>query len=62
MSTDTLSTVEQIMEPTPGQLLRRRIFRHRGLMIGASILALIMLMAVTAPLIAPLINRICSTG
>jgi peptide/nickel transport system permease protein len=53
MSTDMLSGVEEIMEPTPGQLLCSRIFGHRGLIIGASILGLIMLMAVTAPLIAP---------
>lgn len=34
-------------------LLRRRITGHRGLMIGACVLALIILMALLAPLIAP---------
>ena len=36
-----------------GTLLRRRILAHRGLLIGASLLALIILVALLAPLIAP---------
>ena len=36
-----------------GALLRRRILAHRGLLIGAALLALIVLMALLAPLIAP---------
>jgi peptide/nickel transport system permease protein len=36
-----------------GKLLRRRILRHRGLLIGTGLLALIVLVALLAPLIAP---------
>ena len=36
-----------------GTLLRRRILAHRGLLIGAGLLALIILVALLAPLIAP---------
>lgn len=42
-----------LLEPTPGQLLRRRIFGHAGLMIGGVILVTIILMAIFAPLLAP---------
>ena len=36
-----------------GTLLQRRAFAHAGLMIGAILLTLIMLLAVLAPLLAP---------
>ena len=39
--------------PTPGQMLRRRIFGHTGLMIGGAIFLIIVLMAALAPWIAP---------
>jgi len=42
-----------LAEPSRGRLLRRRILGHRGLVIGASLLALIVLVAVLAPLLAP---------
>src|SRR5262245_27272677 len=42
-----------LAEPSRGRLLRRRILSHRGLVIGASLLALIALVAVLAPLLAP---------
>ncbi len=48
-----IPTAAEILAPTPGALLRRRIFRHWGLLIGGTILATIVLMAVLAPLIAP---------
>lgn len=48
-----LPAAEEIVGPTPGQQLRRRIFGHRGIMIGGVILGIIILMAVLAPLIAP---------
>ena len=41
------------LAPTPGALLRRRVLRHWGLMIGATILGVVVLMAVLAPLVAP---------
>jgi len=49
----TMPTVEEIVGPTPGQILRRRIFGHRGLMIGGGILLGILLIALLAPVIAP---------
>lgn len=48
-----IPTAAEILAPTPGALLRRRIFRHWGLLIGGTILGTIVLMAVLAPLIAP---------
>jgi len=40
-------------EPTPGQLMRKRMFGHYGLIIGASVLIIIFAVAMLAPLIAP---------
>ncbi|MEE8453345.1 MAG: ABC transporter permease, partial [Limibaculum sp.] len=42
-----------VMEPSPRALLRRRIFGHAGLVIGAFVLISIVLMALLAPYIAP---------
>src|SRR5262245_33634592 len=42
-----------LAEPSRGRLLRRRILGHRGLVIGASLLALIVLVAILAQLLAP---------
>ncbi len=39
--------------PTPGELLRRRKRGHAGLLIGAGVLGLIVLMAFVAPWLAP---------
>lgn len=46
-------TPEAILAPTPGALLRKRIFGHGGFVIGASVLTAIVLMALLAPLISP---------
>ena len=54
----TMPTVEEIVGPTPGQILRRRIFGHRGLMIGGGILLGILLIALLAPVIDPVIARV----
>jgi peptide/nickel transport system permease protein len=48
-----IPTAAEILAPTPGALLRRRIFRHWGLLIGGTILLAIIAMALLAPLIAP---------
>jgi peptide/nickel transport system permease protein len=48
-----IPTAAEILAPTPGALLRRRIFRHWGLLIGGTILGVIVLMALLAPFIAP---------
>ncbi|BAT59035.1 putative D,D-dipeptide transport system permease protein DdpC [Variibacter gotjawalensis] len=50
--TDAFAIVD-VAGPTSGVLLRRRIFAHKGLMLGTILLALIVLMAVLAPLLAP---------
>ena len=42
-----------VTEPTPGQMLRRRVFGHKGLMIGGTIFLIIVLMAAFAPWLAP---------
>jgi peptide/nickel transport system permease protein len=44
---------EDILAPSPGSLLRRRIFRHWGLMLGGAILTAIVLMALLAPFVSP---------
>jgi peptide/nickel transport system permease protein len=48
-----MPTAAEILAPTPGALLRRRIFRHWGLMLGGAILVAIVAMALLAPLLAP---------
>lgn len=44
---------EVILEPTPGAMLRKRIFGHAGFMIGAMVLGIIVFVALFAPLLAP---------
>ena len=39
--------------PTPREEIRRRAKSHRGLILGSSVLVLLMLIALTAPLLAP---------
>lgn len=57
--TDTVSNerpttlAEEVVEPSPGTLLRKRIFGHAGFMIGAIVLGIIFFMAIFAPLISP---------
>jgi peptide/nickel transport system permease protein len=43
----------EIAGPTSGVLLRRRILAHKGLLIGTTLLTLIVLAALFAPLLAP---------
>lgn len=45
--------VGEILEPTPAALLRRRIFGHAGLLIGSGVLVFIVMVALTAPWLAP---------
>ncbi len=45
--------VAQILEPTPGAILRRRVFGHVGLVLGGAFLLLIVAMALLAPMLAP---------
>lgn len=46
-------TAEEILEPSPMSKLRRRIFKNYSFIIGATILILILLCALLAPLLAP---------
>ncbi|MEL6374737.1 MAG: ABC transporter permease [Pseudomonadota bacterium] len=41
------------LDATPGQKLRRRIFGHAGVVIGGTVLFIIVMMAIFAPLISP---------
>ena len=45
--------LEEISGPTPGQLLRKRVFGHQGLMIGAVVVAILVVVALLAPVLAP---------
>ncbi|RME96166.1 MAG: ABC transporter permease [Alphaproteobacteria bacterium] len=48
-----IPTAEEILEPSPGALLRRRVFGHAGLLIGAITLLTIIFVAVFADVISP---------
>ncbi len=43
----------EVVFPTPGQIMRRRMTRHKGFLLGGGVLVLVVLMAVLAPVIAP---------
>lgn len=45
--------LQEILGPTPGQRLRRRVLGHHGLLLGGSVLGLLVLVAIFAPLLAP---------
>lgn len=52
--TDTVSTIPaEVTIPTPGQVLRDRILRHKGVMVGGAVVAFIVLVAILAPVLAP---------
>jgi peptide/nickel transport system permease protein len=44
---------DELVAPSPGALLRRRVLGHAGLLIGAGVLAAVVFMALAAPLLAP---------
>lgn len=50
---EPISRAEAVLAPSPAVLLRRRAFGHFGLLIGGGLLLIIVLMALTAPLLAP---------
>jgi peptide/nickel transport system permease protein len=45
--------VDELVAPSPGALLRRRVLGHAGLLLGAGVLAAVVFMARAAPLLAP---------
>ncbi len=55
MTIDTIKTpvTSESGEPSPGAMLRKRVFGHWGFMIGAFVLIAIFLMAIFAPYISP---------
>jgi len=48
-----LPSVEEIVEPSPAVLLRRRVFGHAGITIGATVLLVIFALALLAPVLSP---------
>ena len=48
-----LSGPETILEPSPVRLMSRRAFGHVGLLAGGSLLLIMLLVAIFAPIIAP---------
>jgi peptide/nickel transport system permease protein len=53
MARTAAALLEDIQGPTPAQLLRRRIFGHQGLLIGGTVILLLLVVAILAPLLAP---------
>ncbi len=53
MTETAANILPEINYPTPGQLMRQRTIKHKGFMIGAGILAVIVLVALLAPVLAP---------
>ena len=49
----TIIDTDLITAPSPAQQMRRRALRHWGFLIGGSLLVLIVILAIFAPLIAP---------
>ncbi len=45
--------LDEIAGPTPGQMLRKRVFGHQGLLIGLAVVILLTLVAIFAPWLAP---------
>ena len=48
-----LPSADEILEPSPGAKLRRRMFRHVGITLGGGVFIAIVAMALLAPWIAP---------
>ena len=48
-----LPVAEQVLEPSPAAKLRRRVFGHAGVTIGAGVLLVIIAVALLAPVLAP---------
>jgi peptide/nickel transport system permease protein len=53
IDTTTDPLTQEILGPTPRQLLRRRIFGHKGLLIGGITLGILVVIAILAPVLAP---------
>ena len=53
MATDSTAELPEVVFPSPREILRQRTLRHKGFIIGAFILALIVVVALLAPILAP---------
>jgi peptide/nickel transport system permease protein len=53
MAVEELVSVGDILEPSAGTLLRRRVFRHTTFVLGASIFGFVLAVALLAPWLAP---------
>jgi len=43
----------EVVYPTPRQIMRRRMLRHKGFLFGGAVVVIIFVMAVLAPVLAP---------
>lgn len=50
-SPDSLPTVQEILEPTPAAILRKRMLGDWGVMVGGGLMLFILLVAIAAPLL-----------
>jgi peptide/nickel transport system permease protein len=50
-SPDALPSAQELLEPTPGAILRKRMFGDWGLMIGGGVLLFIVVVALIAPVL-----------
>ena len=53
MSTENTAELPEIVFPSPREILLQRTLRHKGFIIGAAILSLILAVALLAPVLAP---------
>ena len=53
IATSSLANEDGFIEPSPGEILRRRAVDHAGFMIGSGVLIFIILIALLAPVLAP---------
>ena len=53
MVEQAIGEIKEIEFPSPGQILRQRTLSHKGFMIGAIVLILILAMALLAPVLSP---------
>jgi len=53
MAVESLITAGEVLQPSAGALLRRRIFGHTAFLFGAGVLLFIVIVALLAPLLAP---------
>jgi len=53
LAEQVVGDIQEVDFPSPGQILRRRTLAHKGFMIGAIVLLMIIAMALLAPVLSP---------